>query len=392
VIAKQTVWGTVTGIRPAKVAAKLLRAGNLAEETSEILQKEYGVAPDRATMCIHTAKKAFALRDTLMQGDIALYIGIPFCKTRCAYCSFVSNNVEKSFALAEPFTETLISELEETAKLMKTPGLRVTSIYMGGGTPTSLPDICFEKILKTVQKTVDFTALREYTIEAGRPDTLTESNLELIKNYGATRICINPQSMSDDVLSEIGRLHTSKDVYAAVERIKQTDLLLNMDIIAGLPTDTFDGFADTLDKVLGLEPDNITVHTLSLKRGSRIMVKNESVPSDDVVGDMLCYASDNLTNSGYEPYYIYRQSYISGGFENIGWSKPLKDCVYNICMMEELCTVLAVGGGGVTKFVSEDGSKIEREFNAKYPLEYIDRLDKREKKFAQIINFYHQQH
>ena len=387
-IAEKTVWGTLSGIRPAKVAAKLLKSGKSTEETVETLKNEYHVASDRAKKCTLTAQKAIILRETLDPRDVALYIGIPFCKTRCAYCSFVSNNVERSFKLAEPFTDTLIKELRETAKMTERLGLRVIAIYMGGGTPTALPDENLEKILKNVQETIDFAYLREYTVEAGRPDTLTKTNLELISKHGASRICINPQTMADEVLTAIGRNHTAEDILKAARQIKQTNLALNMDIIAGLPTDTAKNFAETLDKVLKFDPENITVHTLSLKKGSRIMVNNEDIPSGKVVGEMLDYAAERLENRDYEPYYIYRQSYISGGFENTGWSKADRECLYNMCMMEELCSVLAVGGGGVTKFVSEDGSKIEREFNAKYPLEYINRTDKIEKKFAKMEENY----
>lgn len=366
----------------------MLNSGKTSKETQRALENDFQVSSGRAKKCTHTARKAIELRNSLSPKDVALYIGIPFCRTRCAYCSFVSNNVERSFNLAEPFTETLIKELKEIAEIADNLGLRIIAIYMGGGTPTALSDEYLEKILKSIQKTIDFRSVREYTIEAGRPDTITKSNLELIIKYGASRICINPQSMSDEVLSAIGRRHTAEDICKAVEQIKLTNLALNMDIIAGLPTDTVEGFVSTLDRVLGFDPENITVHTLSLKKGSRIMENSIVIPGGDEVGEMLDYADGRLSSNRYEPYYIYRQSYISGGFENTGWSKAGKDCIYNICMMEELCTVLAVGGGGVTKFVTEDGSKIEREFNAKYPLEYIDRTDKIEKKFAQIQGFY----
>ncbi|MDR2599115.1 MAG: coproporphyrinogen dehydrogenase HemZ [Oscillospiraceae bacterium] len=383
----QTVWGTLTGIRPAKVAAKLLLSGKSNNETAEILTTEYKVAPDRAEMCVVTAQKAILLKSTLTPLDVALYIGIPFCPTRCAYCSFVSNNVEKSFNLVEPFVNTLIDEINQMAETVNRLGLRVIAVYIGGGTPTALPPTGLERIIKTIEKSFVFSSLREYTIEAGRPDTITEEIVNIIKNSKCTRVCINPQSMSASVLQTIGRKHTPKDTEKAVELLRETKTALNMDIIAGLPSDTPDGFNKTLDSVLKLKPENITIHTLSLKKGSSIMLNNTVIPSSDEVGNMLNYASSRLQKKGYEPYYIYRQKYIAGGFENTGWSLPKYDGVYNICMMEELCTVLAVGGGGVTKLVSQD-NRIERIFNAKYPKEYTDRTEKITNKFKEIENFY----
>jgi len=384
----QSVWGTLTGIRPAKVAAKLLCAGNSAQNSIEILSTEYNVSPERAELCVHTAQKALALKSTLTPNDAALYVGIPFCPTRCAYCSFVSNDVERSYHLIEPFLETLLKEIVNTAEVAGILGLNINSIYFGGGTPTALSAESLDSIMQALADAFDIEKLREYTIEAGRPDTITEQKLEVMSRHGAKRISINPQSMSAKVLAAIGRKHSPEDVYKAVSLVKQTDALLNMDIIAGLPCDDVDGFCKTLETVLNFKPENITVHTLALKKGSRIMLDGTAIPSGADVGIMLSHASHMLRGGGYEPYYVYRQKYISGGFENTGYCLPGHEGIYNICMMEELCTVLAVGGGGVTKLVSGDG-RIERAFNAKYPREYIMRSDKMEHKLKKIQEFYH---
>jgi len=376
-------WGTLTGIRPAKVAAKLLLSGKAAEAVIDILKQEYFVSPDKAEICVETAQAALKFKESLVPRDVALYVGIPFCPTRCAYCSFVSNSVERSFNLIDPFIETLLRETETMAKLVDELGLRIISVYIGGGTPTALPDSAIESVMSTLEQSFDLSNLREYTVEAGRPDTITKQKLELMTKLGARRICINPQSMSNEVLAAIGRVHSARDVYRAVKLVRQTGVALNMDIIAGLPCDTPDGFRNTLDTVLTFKPENITVHTLSLKKGSRIMLEGTDIPSGADVGKMLIYASGRLRESGYAPYYLYRQKYISGGFENTGWSRTGYEGVYNICMMEELCTVLALGGGGVTKLVTKDG-RIERIFNAKYPREYIIMVQKINDKIGRI--------
>jgi len=383
----QDVWGSLTGIRPAKVAAKLLSDGKSADLAVETLVQKYNVSPDRAELCVQTARKALALKSTLTTCDVALYVGIPFCPTRCAYCSFVSNNVERSFTLIEPFMDTLLEDIKNTAKVANELGLRIITVYFGGGTPTVLPVESLESIMQAIEEAFDLSDIREYTIEAGRPDTITEDKLEVMIRLGSKRICINPQSMSGEVLTAIGREHTPEDVNHAVGLVKRAGAWLNMDVIAGLPRDTVDGFCKTLDTVLDFKPENITVHTLALKKGSRIMLDGTEIPSGADVGNMLDYASHRLRGSGYEPYYTYRQKYISGGFENTGYGLPGCDGIYNICMMEELCTVLAVGGGGVTKLVSNDG-RIERVFNAKYPREYIMMTDKMEGKVEKIREFY----
>jgi len=377
------VWGTLTGIRPAKIAAKALIAGKSAKAAAEHLTNIYYVSPDRAAMCVETAQAALALKNTLSPRDVALYVGIPFCPTRCAYCSFVSNSVERSFDLIGPFVETLLQEIETVAKLSGQLSLRIISVYIGGGTPTALPPKALESVLSALCREFDLSQLREYTVEAGRPDTVTEEKLEIMTRLGVKRICINPQSMSAEVLSAIGRDHSPQDVHNAVKLVRRTGAKLNMDIIAGLPKDDTDGFLKTLETVLEFKPENITVHTLSLKKGSRIMLEGTVIPGGGEVGEMLYQTSRRLREIKYAPYYLYRQKYITGGFENAGWSKPGYEGIYNICMMEELCTVLAVGGGGVTKLVTTDG-RIERIFNAKYPREYILMTEKMKDKIGRI--------
>ena len=395
-------WGTLTGIRPAKVAEKLLIKGNNKKSVKDTLIGKYQVTPDRAALCIETALTTLRIKETLTPKDIALYIGIPFCPTRCAYCSFVSNSVEKSFDLIGQYVDILIKEIEVLSEMAEELGLRIISVYIGGGTPTALPDQALEKVMTVLSRSFDFSTLREYTVEAGRPDTITENNLKIMTALGAKRICINPQSMSADILSVIGRKHSPEDIFDAVKKVKQTGVALNMDIIAGLPYDTLDGFRRTLDTVLDFSPENITVHTLSLKKGSRLMLEKTDAPKGEKVnitqpaeplealcgnvGEMLEYASIRLREHTFSPYYVYRQKYISGGFENTGWCQPGHEGIYNICMMEELCSVFAAGGGGVTKIVTKDG-RIERVFNAKYPLEYIKMTDKMKENVGRVREY-----
>ena len=377
------VWGSLTGIRPTRIASAALSEGMSDVSVVRKLTRDYYVATERAGMCVRAAKSSLALSYTLSPDDIALYVGIPFCPTRCAYCSFVSNSVEKSFGLIDPFVQTLLSEIEAAARVVDELGLRIITIYIGGGTPTALPPDALETIMTALKTSFDLSGIREYTVEAGRPDTITSHKLEIVRRLGAGRVCVNPQSMSAEVLEAIGRKHTPEDALEAARIVRESGMALNMDIIAGLPADTPGGFRHTLDTTLTFEPENITVHTLSLKKGSRIMLEGTRTPTGEDVSEMLGYASRRLSGNGYGPYYLYRQKYTSGGYENTGWSLPGHEGVYNICMMEELCTVLALGGGGVTKLV-DPGGRIQRIFNAKYPREYIMQEDKQRAKFETI--------
>ncbi|MCL2200800.1 MAG: coproporphyrinogen dehydrogenase HemZ [Oscillospiraceae bacterium] len=379
-------WGSLTGIRPAQIAAKALTQGSSPQSASRLLTDKYHVSAKRADMATRAAQAALKLKGNLAQNDISLYVGIPFCPTRCTYCSFVSNSVEKSFDLMEPFVSVLLREIETAGKTALDLGLRVRAVYFGGGTPTTLPDAELKAVMAALQTAFDLSDVSEYTFEAGRPDTITREKLKIICSHGADRICVNPQSMSDNVLKAIGRAHGRSDVLSAASLVRETGAALNVDIIAGLPSSTPEDFKDTVDTLLGLKPENVTVHTLSLKKGSKIMLEGTKIPSGEEVSQMLDYASSALSGHGYSPYYLYRQKFTSGGFENTGWCLPGYMGIYNVCMMEELCTVIALGGGGVTKLVLPSG-RIERIFNAKYPREYIMFEENLPGKYGKIRDF-----
>ncbi|MCD8099582.1 MAG: coproporphyrinogen dehydrogenase HemZ [Oscillospiraceae bacterium] len=381
-------WGAVTGVRPGKLLRQMLEQTGSEKAAVREMMRSCSVSRERAELCMDAVRAALDAEKRLSTRDVCLYIGIPFCPTRCAYCSFVSQTVERSFALLEPFVEALLRDIEATAAAVREAQLRPAALYMGGGTPTTLSPEQLDRVLAALRGSFDLSACRELTVEAGRPDTVTAEKLTVLKKWGVTRVSVNPQTMSDTVLEAIGRRHTAQDVVRAVELVRSAGgLEINMDMIAGLPADSFEGFAASLDTVMALEPENITVHTLALKKGSRIMLEGESVPSAETVGRMLDFASLRLRGSGFAPYYLYRQKYMSGGFENVGWTLPDKENLYNICIMEELRSIVSMGGGASTKLIDGDG-RVERFFAPKYPLEYIQRIDKICADKSKIKEFY----
>jgi len=375
-LGKKPVWGALSGIRPGKLMSNLLEEGLDDGQAKARFIRLYDVSSDRADLCLDTAHAALAAEQALQPGDVCLYLGVPFCPTRCAYCSFVSQAVEKSMALIPPFTDALMEDIRATAAAVKETGSRVISVYYGGGTPTTLSAAQLERVLTEMERSFDLSACREFTVEAGRPDTITREKLEVLKAHGVTRVSVNPQTMSDHVLETIGRKHTAAEVLRALECVRDVGgFAVNMDLIAGLPEDTLESFRNTLEQVLSLGVENITVHTLSLKKGSRILLEGTRLPAAEEVGEMLDFSVEKLRAAGYAPYYLYRQKFMSGGFENVGWCRPGTENLYNICIMEELCSILAMGAGASTK-LNLPGGRLERIFAPKYPKEYIDGIEK----------------
>lgn len=388
----QPAWGMLTGVRPGKLFREELK--DTSEDAAvRRFMNDYDVTRERALLCRDTALVTNRVIDSLGSRDICLYVGIPFCPTRCSYCSFVSQSVEKSMKLIPPFMDALMQEIDAAAEAVNKLGLNVISIYMGGGTPTTLSAEQLDRLCSKLNERFDLSNLREYTVEAGRPDTITEDKLRTLRAHGVDRISVNPQTMSNNVLSVIGRKHSARDIIDALNLVRSVGgMAVNMDLIAGLPADTVLGFNKTLDTVIALQPENITVHTLSLKKGSRITLEGAALPSAADVSKMLNLSQDKLRRNGWEPYYLYRQKFMSGGFENVGWAKPGSENIYNVCIMEELCSIVALGGGGSTKLISPEGGRNIRFFAPKYPAEYISGIEKTCADKQGIIDFYSKEH
>ncbi len=368
-------WGALSGVRPTKLVSRHLMSGGTRKSADRMLRQVYDVSPARRELCLDASEATIRALARQQKGDISLYVGIPFCPTRCVYCSFVSAAIEKSRHLLAPYLKALEQEIYGAAEGVKKGGYRIRTVYIGGGTPTTLDERQMEWLLETLHRAFDLSDCIEFTVEAGRPDTLTPEKLRVIRAGGATRVSINPQTMDDRVLEIMGRSHTSGDILRAYE-----DALvaghedINMDLIAGLPGDTPAGFRKTLDQVLALNPTNITVHTLALKKAATLYYQEKTtLPDGEAVEEMLAYGADALRSHGYSPYYLYRQKYMTGSFENVGWSRYGYDNLYNIYMMEELHSILSLGAGGITKLI--DGTRVERLSNPKYPQEYIRNID-----------------
>ena len=372
---KAPAWGALSGVRPTKLTTRCLMAGLSDEETSRHMENTYFVTPQRAKLSLDCSKATVEAASKLSKDDVSLYVGIPFCPTRCAYCSFVSRTIGKRTELMEPYLEALHRELRRTGELMATSGKTVRTIYIGGGTPTTLTSAQMKALLDCIRESFDLSRCIEFTVEGGRPDTLDQEKLHVIAQGGADRMSINPQTMIDSVLRACGRRHSAADVETAYRQAVEAGYsAINMDLIAGLPTDDFDGFRHSLDTVIGLDPANITVHTLAIKKGADLYEKREDLSSDEEVSRMVDYAEDTLRAAGYVPYYLYRQKYMSGSFENVGWCKPGTACLYNIYMMEELHTIISVGGGGMNKVNLPDGT-LKRFHNPIFPEQYIDMIE-----------------
>lgn len=383
-------WGMLTGVRPVKRVNKLINSGASRVEVFSVMKNRYLVSDEKTEIAYLTAQTQEKIMQSLDSRSFSLYVSIPFCPTRCSYCSFISQTVGSGKKLIPEYISNLCKEIRYTAKLSKELGLKLDTVYFGGGTPTSIEASQLERIMQTVSESFDMSAVREYTVEAGRADTITREKLEVIKRNGATRLSVNPQTLNDSVLEAIGRKHTVKQFFDAYELARNVGFeLINTDIIAGLPTDTPESFNSTIDRLIDLSPANITVHTLSIKRAADL---NHSDDKGTVLKNpaslMVDYATKRLLESGYLPYYLYRQKNMLENLENIGWSKRDCESLYNIFIMEEIQTILAVGAGASSKLVDLDGGRLERIFNYKHPLEYNKHFDLMLDKKKEIVDFY----
>ena len=372
---RKPAWGALAGVRPTKITTKHLLEGGTPASADRLMRDVYYVTPERrqlAVDCSESTVKAVSLMD---KDDLSVYVGIPFCPTRCSYCSFVSRTVGKKTELLDKYLAALEREIQVTARLMKESGKHLLTLYIGGGTPSILSTPQMIHLLDTLRESFDFSRCIEFTVEGGRPDTLDLEKLRAIREHGADRMSINPQTMEDSVLRACGRPHTGADVIRAYRQAEEAGFsAINMDLIAGLPTDDFDGFRRSLDAVAALNPANITVHTLALKKGADLFEKREGLSTAEEVSRMVDYSNATLRNLSYKPYYLYRQKYMSGSFENVGWSREGLDCLYNIYMMEELHTLVSLGGGGMNKVNLPDGT-LQRFHNPKFPEQYIEMID-----------------
>ena len=368
-------WGALAGVRPTKLTTKHLLEGGTPRSADKMLKDVYYVTESRRKLAVDCSVSTVRAARLLQPQDLSVYIGIPFCPSRCAYCSFVSRTIGKKTELLEPYLEALLSEIRLTGDLLRVSGKTIRSLYIGGGTPTTLSTPQMIRLLDAINQSFDLSRCLEFTVEGGRPDTLDEEKLRAIHDRGVNRMSINPQTMEDSVLRCCGRIHKTQDILRAYDQATAADFQdINMDLIAGLPTDTPEGFRHSLDAVAQLNPSNITVHTLALKKGADLFEHRENLPSAEAVAEMVAYAEATLRSLGYKPYYLYRQKYMSGSFENVGWSRGNRDCLYNIYMMEEVHTIVSLGGGGMNKVNLPDGS-LRRFHNPKFPEQYIEMLD-----------------
>lgn len=361
-------WGSLTGVRPTKLAYDLMNAGVKKVSLVNHLKKYYFVSEKKAELVLEIIQNQHPIEQN--ENLVDFYVNIPFCTSRCSYCSFVSAEIGKNSCLVKPYTDALLKEIEEAKKLISERHLIVKSVYFGGGTPTALPKSELERILSAVAFNT-----KEYTVEAGRPDTITAEILDLLAKYGVLRISINPQTFNDEVLKAIGRNHSSEQTLEAYKLARKYKFHINMDLIAGLPKDTLKSFKESVDICTHLNPENITVHTLTLKRGSNFAIKKENIFKKPLTEKMLEYSHSEITKNGYLPYYLYRQKNMVGNLENIGYCKPDTKCRFNIDSMEEKVSILACGANAVSKRIFLSEKLIKRQANVKDIQTYIEKIN-----------------
>lgn len=370
-------WGSLTGVRPTKLFCEAVRCGMDYPSAERFMTDVYRVSAPKAALLRRIAEAQRGL-DALPEKAVNLYVHIPFCRSRCTYCSFVSADADRHKKLIGPYVDSLVTELERGRRFLADNGYAVYSVYVGGGTPTAIPPESLGRVLAAAKYEGEFTC------EAGRPDTIDDEAVDLMRRAGVTRVSVNPQSLCDETLRRIGRSHTVDDFYRAYETVKKAGFSVNTDLIAGLPGEDIGAFADTLSGIVRLRPDNVTVHTLARKNGSEL--KNQPYAPSDEVAEMVDLAGKILTALGYMPYYLYRQKNMEGNLENVGYTLPGKRCVNNITTMEDTLSVFACGAGAISKRVTDGGRQIARSANVRdvglYIAEFGERLAKKERFFA----------
>ena len=383
-------WGSLTGIRPTRLLYEAMEAGMGLEDAVKHVETAYDVSPDKARLLGDIAAMQAGLREA-RPDQFDLYIGIPFCRTRCSYCSFSAGELGDG-RLVAPYVAALLHEIELCRALMQEKGMTLRAGYIGGGTPTAIPCGDLERILSSAQAA--FPTAVEWTVEAGRPDTIDAEKLQMLRDHGVGRISVNPQTFSDDTLRRVGRAHTGADTIAAYELARRMGFDdINMDVIAALPGETVQDFAHTLDVIEGLAPDSVTVHSLAIKRSSKLHEQLTVSGGHTQIGaegaaEMISMARSRLTAEGYRPYYLYRQKYMAGNLENVGYAKPGKACLYNIGNMEETVSVLALGAGAITKWLFDPKDRdlrIERAPNVRNIEAYIERTEEMVRRKRDVI-------
>ena len=385
-------WGILTGVRPVKLLIRLAEESN-EEQAVKKFEKDFFVSNEKIALSRETEHNERKILELSKPESFSLYVGIPFCPSRCSYCSFVMASIERAEKLIEPYTKLLCEEIKRTAEIANKLGLRLETVYFGGGTPTTLSAEQLDTVLRTVNNSFDMSTCREFTVEAGRPDTIDIAKLFALKENKVDRISINPQTVNDEVLKTIGRKHTAQQFFDAFELARKCGFVnINTDLIAGLPTDTPESFKNSLDSIVRLNAECITVHTLCMKRASRLTTEGVTLDLQQArdAREMLAYTQNILGQNEYIPYYMYRQSRMVGNLENVGWSKKGFESLYNVYVMDETHTILACGSGGVTKLKRNNPDYLERIFNFKYPYEYIDRFDELIQRKSGIMQFYGQ--
>jgi len=367
-------WGILTGVRPAKFAAEMKRSGMKKDEIRKTLISQYYLNPKKSSLITDIAFNESRIIHSLEKRSCSIYISIPFCPSRCAYCSFVSYSTQRLLSMIPEYLDRLVVDVANILELAKSHSLRISTIYIGGGTPTILNEEQLDRLLGVIEEHIDVSALREYTLESGRPDTITAEKMRIARAHGVTRVCINPQTLNDDILREIGRRHTSEDFFRAYDIAKAAEIpVINTDLIAGLPGEKFESFSKSIDRVLRLKPENITFHTFCVKKSADVLRSDTDIYSrtGGDTGKSVDYSQIQAKAAGYIPYYIYRQKNTVGNYENVGFAVKGTEGLFNIFTMEEVHSILAVGAGAVTKLVAPDKKHIERLSMPKYPYEYL---------------------